>query len=61
MKFSIWLAALLALMPAFVLFAGLSIASGLHAPVEWIVLAVFAGAAVFAGHKAIRDLGGPPR
>ncbi len=61
MRFSIWLVVLLALMPAFVLFAGLSVAGGLRAPVEWIVMALFGGAAIFVGREARRGLGDPPR
>jgi len=57
MKFSIWLSVLLALMPAFVLFAGMSVAGGLRLPVEWIVMSLFGGAMVFVGHEAVRDLG----
>jgi hypothetical protein len=56
MRFSIWLVVLLALMPAFVLFAGLSAAGGFLVPVEWIVLVAFGGAAVFVGWHAAREL-----
>jgi len=61
MGFSIWLIELLALMPVFVLFAGLSAADGFLMPVEWIVLALLAGAALFVGWRATRDLDRPQR
>jgi hypothetical protein len=60
MRFSIWLVVLLALMPAFVLFAGLSVAGGLRMPVEWIIMALFGGAVTFVGWEARRDLSSPP-
>jgi membrane protein implicated in regulation of membrane protease activity len=56
MKFSIWLVVLLALMPAFVLFAGLSAAGGFRMPVEWVLLTLFGFAAIFLGWEARREL-----
>ena len=56
MKFSIWLVVLLALMPPFVLFAGMGAAGGFRLPVEWIVLALFGCAAIFVGWEAVRDM-----
>jgi hypothetical protein len=56
MRFSIWLVVALALMPPFVLFAGLGAAGGFRVPVEWIVPALFGGAAIFVGWEAVRDM-----
>lgn len=56
MRFSIWLVVALALMPAFVLFTGMGAAGGFRVPAEWIVPALFAGAAIFVGREAVRDL-----
>ena len=58
MRFSIWLVVLLALMPPFVLFAGMSAAGGFRVPVEWLVPALFGSAAVVVGWEAIRDMHG---
>jgi hypothetical protein len=56
MRFSIWLVVALALMPPFVLFAGMGAAGGFGVPVEWIVPALFGGAAIFVGWEAVRDM-----
>ena len=56
MGFSIWLIVLLALMPPFVLFAGMGAAGGFRVPVEWIVPGLLVGAAIFAGWEASRDM-----
>lgn len=56
MKFTVWLVVELALLPPFVLFAGLSAAGALDSPVEFDVLGVFLAAAVFAGAMALRAL-----
>jgi hypothetical protein len=56
MKFTIWLVVELALMPPFVLFAGMSAAGALRSPVELDVMGVLVAAAVFAGAMALRAL-----
>ncbi len=59
MKFTIWLVVELALMPPFVLFAGLSAAGALRSPVELDVTGIFVAAAVLAGAMALRALRRP--
>jgi len=61
MRFSIWMLVLLALMPAFILFAGLSVAGGLRMPTQWIVMAAFGCATIFVGREAARGLGDATR
>ncbi|MGE5339797.1 MAG: hypothetical protein ACM3PU_18380 [Gemmatimonadota bacterium] len=61
MKFTIWLVVEMALMPPFVLFAGLSAAGALRSPVELDVTGIFLAAAVFAGAMALRALRRPDR
>jgi hypothetical protein len=50
MRFNVWLVVLLALMPVFVLFVGLSASSAFHGQAEWDVLGWLA-LAVFAASR----------
>lgn len=44
MRFNIWLVVMVAVMPVFILFAGLSAAGGFASAVDWAILAALAGA-----------------
>jgi uncharacterized membrane protein len=54
MKFNVWLVIALALMPAFVLFAGMSAADAYRSHVEWDVMAALAAAALLAAWLSSR-------
>lgn len=54
MKFNVWLVVVLALMPVFVLFVGMSAASAFHGQVEWDVLGWIALGVFAAARIAIR-------
>ncbi len=56
MKHTIWLVIELALMPPFVMFAGMAAAGALRSAVDFEVMGVMLAAAVFAGVMAIRAL-----
>lgn len=54
MKFNLWFVVLLALMPIFLLFAGLSAAGGFLSSAEWQVIGLAAAAGLVASHLARR-------
>lgn len=61
MKFNLWVVVALALMPAFVMFVGMSAAGAFRSPVDWDVMALFGAAAVFAAWRAGRWRNGGKR
>jgi hypothetical protein len=54
MRFNVWLVMVMALMPATVLFFGLSAADGFHSGVEFVVTIALPTAVVFVGWMAAR-------
>ena len=54
MGFNLWLVIFLALMPVFILFTGLSAASGFQSTADWQVIGIVLAAAIVTGYLAKR-------